>query len=361
MGPGPRLDTLYHERAARDGAGRLALHEALEPLRPARVAQLSQRLRLDLPDALARHLEVLADLLERVVALLPDAEAHAEDLLLARRERGEHLPRLLGEVHVDDRVRRGDERLVLDEVPEVAVLLLADGGLEADGFLRDLEDLADLVERKLHLLRDLLRRGLAPQLLHEVAARPDELVDRLDHVDGDADGPRLVGDRARDRLSDPPRRVGRELVAALVLELVHRLHQADVALLDEVEELQAAVRVLLGDRDHEAEVRLHQLGLRPLRAALALADGAVGAAQVVGGDLAVRCPGLLVARVGLLLHPADLPPGAPEGAIELLELLRADPQPLPELLPLGLVLAGVAQLTGELAPGDAGAPLGLEP
>ena len=52
----------------------------------------------------------------------------------------------------------------------------------------------------------------------------------------DADGARLVGDRAGDGLADPPRGVGRELVAAAVFELVHRLHQADVAFLDQVEE-----------------------------------------------------------------------------------------------------------------------------
>src|SRR5512147_3337904 len=127
----------------------LVLHEALEPLGPRGVAELAQRLGLDLADALAGHLEVLADLLEGVVALLPDAEAHAEDLLLARRQGGEHLPRLLRQVHVDDRVRRRDEGLVLDEVAEVAVLLLADGGLEGDGLLRDLQDLADLVEGQL--------------------------------------------------------------------------------------------------------------------------------------------------------------------------------------------------------------------
>ena len=75
----------------------------------------------------------------------------------------------------------------------------------------------------------------------------------------DADGPRLVGDRSGDRLPDPPGGVGREFVAAAVLELVHRLHQADVPFLNEIKELQAAVRVLLGDRDHEAEVGLHHL------------------------------------------------------------------------------------------------------
>src|SRR6516225_5197074 len=56
---------------------------------------------------------------------------------------------------------------------------------------------------------------------------------------GNADGARLVGDRARDRLPDPPRGIGRELV--------DRLHQADIAFLDQVEELQAAVGVFLGD------------------------------------------------------------------------------------------------------------------
>src|SRR5258707_381423 len=86
-----------------------AVDEALQLLAAARVPQLAERLRLDLTDALARHLEVLTDLFEGVVALFPDAEPHAEDLLFARRQRLQHLPRLLGEVHVDDRLGGGDD------------------------------------------------------------------------------------------------------------------------------------------------------------------------------------------------------------------------------------------------------------
>ncbi len=82
------------------------------------------------------------------------------------------------------------------------------------------------------------------------------LVDRLDHVHRNTDGARLVGDRAGNSLANPPGGVGRELVATAVFELVHRLHQADVAFLDQVEELQAAVGVLLGNRDHQAQVGL---------------------------------------------------------------------------------------------------------
>src|SRR6266702_8682562 len=250
-------------------------------------------------------------------SVLHDAEAHAEHLLLARGERREHLPRLLGEVHVDDRVGGRDDGLVLDEVAEVAVLLLADGRLERDGLLRDLEDLADLVERQLHLERDLLRRRLATQVLHQVAARPDELVDGLDHVDRDADGPGLVGDGARDGLPDPPGGVRRELVAALVLELVDRLHEADVALLDEVQELQAAVGVLLRDRHHQAQVRLLQ-------------------------------------------HGHDLADGGADHAIEVLQLIGREPELLQELLLLALVGAGVAEHALQLLDRHVDAPLAVD-
>ena len=146
------------------------------------------------------------------------------------------------------------------------VLVLADRRLEADRLLRDLQHHAHLLERQLHLLGELLGRRLAAERLHEVALRAHQLVDRLDHVDGDADRARLVGDRARDRLADPPGRVGRELVAARHSNLSTAFIEADVALLDQVQELQAAVRVLLRDRDHEAQVRLDQLALRLVRA-----------------------------------------------------------------------------------------------
>jgi hypothetical protein len=97
-----------------------------------------------------------------------------------------------------------------------------------------------------------------------------QLVDRLDHVHRDADGARLIGDRTRDRLPDPPGRVSGELVAAAVFELVDRLHQPDVAFLDQIKELQAAVRVFLGDRDHQTQVRLDHFLLGNARLALAL-------------------------------------------------------------------------------------------
>src|ERR1700688_3995001 len=51
------------------------------------VAQLPERLGLDLPDALARDGEALSDLLQRVLAPVADAEPHLDHLFLARRQR----------------------------------------------------------------------------------------------------------------------------------------------------------------------------------------------------------------------------------------------------------------------------------
>src|SRR5258707_10635140 len=61
------------------------IEEAPERPGPARVLELAQRLGLDLADALARPRELLSDLLQRVVLVHADAEAHPDDTLLARR------------------------------------------------------------------------------------------------------------------------------------------------------------------------------------------------------------------------------------------------------------------------------------
>ena len=58
--------------------------------------------------------------------------------------------------------------LVLDEVAELGVFFLADGRLEAHRLLADLEDLAHLLRGGAHLGGDLLRRGLATDVLQEL-------------------------------------------------------------------------------------------------------------------------------------------------------------------------------------------------
>src|SRR5215210_764720 len=117
---GPRLPPGLH----RDNEGS-GIEEAAQLARAARVLQLAQCLRLDLADALARYRELLPDLFERVVGVHADAEAHAQDALLARRQRGQNPGRRLAQIGLDRGIQWQDRVLVLDEIAEVGILLVA--------------------------------------------------------------------------------------------------------------------------------------------------------------------------------------------------------------------------------------------
>ncbi len=147
---------------------------------------------------------------------------------------------------------------VFDQVA-VETLAVADRRLERDRVFDELEQRADALGREAALLRDLGQQRLAVELLRQLAAGAHHAPHLLGDVDGQPDRPSLVGERARDRLADPPGRVGRELVAERVVELLDRPDQAEVALLDQVEQRDAGLGVVARDRHHQAQVRLDQL------------------------------------------------------------------------------------------------------
>src|SRR6266478_7773052 len=137
----------------------LIFDEGLEVPSAQRVAKLAQRLGLDLANALARHGEALADLLQRVLAFLADAEPEAEDLLLLRRQHGQRPLHLGGEVLAQQRIVWRPRRLVLEEIAELRVL--ADWRLQRERLARRLEDEPDLLGRHAGPLGQFLRSGLA--------------------------------------------------------------------------------------------------------------------------------------------------------------------------------------------------------
>src|SRR2546426_2117159 len=145
--------------------------------------------------------------------------------------------------------------------------------------MRDLQDLADFRYRDVHALGDLFRRWLASQFLHQLPRGADQLVDRFDHVDRDTNRTRLISNCTSNRLPNPPRGISRKLISAAVFEFVDRLHQADVAFLNQVEELQASVGVLFGDRDYQAQVGFDELALGVLGVHVALDDLALRALE----------------------------------------------------------------------------------
>src|SRR5919198_3190513 len=231
-------------------------------------AQLLQALVLDLANPLARHVERAADLVERARVLAVEAVAQLEHAPLAEAQRAEHALQCRL-AHLDLGGLVGQRlALVREEVPELRLLLVAHRLLQRDRRLRAAADLLDLVRLELDVEPDLERGRLPPELGPQLPLGADDLVQLLDDVHRHPDRARLVGERTCDGLPDPPSRVRRELEAFAVVELLGRANQADRPLLNEIEERQALVPVLLGDRDDEAQVRLDHLLLRLVLAAL---------------------------------------------------------------------------------------------
>src|SRR5467141_620025 len=220
------------------------------------MAQLAQRFRFDLTDAFAGDRERVAHFFKRVFGTILQAKAHLDDFFFARRQRLQQRRRLFLKTDADSSVRGRYGRLVLDKFAQVRIFLLANGSLPRDRLLCDLPGLAHRVGRNAQAFGDFLGIRFTAQLLHELPAGPELLVDGLNHVHGDADCASLVRDGARYRLADPPRRIRRKFIAAPPLEFVRALHEPDIAFLNQVQELQSAVRIFLRDGDDQAQVGL---------------------------------------------------------------------------------------------------------
>jgi len=160
---------------------------------------------------------------------------------------------------------------------EASPLLGADGRLERHRLLADLQSLFHARHRHLELHRDLLWRGFPAVLLEQGAPHAGHAVHALDHVHGDADRARLVGQRARDRLADPPGGVGGELEAAAPVELLDRADQTRLPSWIRSSSVSPRPVCSACDRHDEAEVGLHERVLR--RHVVAL--GAAGEAHLV--------------------------------------------------------------------------------
>ncbi len=211
---------------------------------------------------------------------------------------------------------------VLEHVREQRVAL-AHRSLERDGILLQLLELGDPELGQIERDADLVVRRVAAEILRQSALGAVDPLQLVDDVHGQADGAALVGDGARHRLADPPRRVGRELEALRPVELLDRPDQPEVAFLDQVEQRQARARVHLRDRDDETQVALDEVLLRPLVAGVlaprelvlllarqqrAVADLAhVGAQQVdvlgAAGFELLRCVGVELVLDGLVEQP----------------------------------------------------------
>src|SRR5918995_1332445 len=259
--PDPKARPGFTKGALRDGVAQdatvlAALEDALG-------------LALELPDTLARDVQLVAQLGQR--GRLPVVESVPADEHVAGPV-GQTLDRLLelGRLHLaHHRVGRVGDALVLDKVSQLRCgVLRGDRLIKARSVGHRAHRETDLVLVPPETLGDLFLRRLALELNGELADRTADLPELLGHVHGDSDGAALVGNSPLHRLTDPPRSIRREPKALLRVELLYGLHQTYVALLDEVLKGQPIAAVLLGHRDHEPQVLLDELLASPLVARL---------------------------------------------------------------------------------------------
>ena len=155
-------------------------------------------------------------------------------------------------------VHRDTGVLVLNKVLQMSVLFLPHRRFQTDGLLRQLQQLPHLVRFHIQCGGDLLHGGLPPIFVQQIACRFLDPVDALHQMHRDADGAPLIRNGAGDGLTDPPGCIGGELEAPLRLKLFSSLHQAEVALLNEIQKRQSTPGVALGYRYHQPQVCLAQ-------------------------------------------------------------------------------------------------------
>src|SRR5690606_20833964 len=171
--PGPRFLSLQNVEL---------VEVAAQPAAHLRGAQLAKRLRLDLPDALARDAELLPDLFERAIAAILQPEAQDDDALLTLVELAQRLADLIAQQLLGGEIHRRRDRVVFDKVAQEGVSLHADRGFERHRVACGVEHLAHFFFRHIHGAGDLQIAGLALEDLLETVAGLLNTIDRLADV-----------------------------------------------------------------------------------------------------------------------------------------------------------------------------------
>src|SRR5258708_4213407 len=169
--------------------------------------KLAQGLGFDLTDALTGNVELLPNLFQSVLALAADAEAQPDHFLFFRRQGLQDICGLVAHVGIDHRVYRRTHPAIFNQIAQRGFTIAANGRFERNRIARNGLQPLDFLHWNVHTAADFVVGWSAAQLLLQLPRRAQELVHALVHVHRNTNGARLVGDGARDGLTDPPRGV----------------------------------------------------------------------------------------------------------------------------------------------------------
>ena len=177
--------------------------------------------------------------------------------------------------------------MILDEFAEAGIFAFANRPVETDRLTTDVQDAPGFFKADAGSSGGFLCCRLSAHFVQEALCRIPQSAQNIDHVDRNADRSRLVGNRPRDRLANPPGGVGRELEAAAVLVFVDRPHQARIAFLNQIQEAETPIAVFLGDRDDQPQVAAGELPFGVFVFAVLLAEYRTAAAEARRAFLSV--------------------------------------------------------------------------
>lgn len=112
--------------------------------------QLAECFCLDLSDAFARYVKLSADFFQRVVGVHIDAETHTQDFCLTRCQAFEDFFGYFVQAGVHCRIGKRNIVGIFDEVAQVRIVVVADGGFHRNRLFGDFHDFADFVFGHLH-------------------------------------------------------------------------------------------------------------------------------------------------------------------------------------------------------------------
>ena len=133
-----------------------------------------------------------------------NTKTHAQHFGFAWGEAVQNFLDHVAQARLHSRIHRRRIGGVFNEVAQVAVIIVTNGGFHGNRLFGDFHDLADFVLRNFHFLGQDARIRLKAELLQVLPADAVHLVDGFDHMHRNANGAGLVGNRAGDGLANPP-------------------------------------------------------------------------------------------------------------------------------------------------------------
>src|SRR5918994_5140141 len=208
-----------------------------------------QSLDLDLPGPLLGDAKLLRDFAQGESLVAVESVTHLDDSGLPLGQRPHGLEeRQLPLADFDARVVVAGT-LVREQLAKLGAFVGVELRVDARDGLADFAQAPGLLRFYAEPLDEFLLGSVAAELDAECVLGASQTVERVDDVRGQTHGAGVVGDGARDGLTEPPSRVSREAVSHLGVELLDGPDQAGVPLLDQILEGHATTPVLLGNRD----------------------------------------------------------------------------------------------------------------